>query len=746
MAEQELSVRAVTWNVGELDGDYYETHMLVPLLLGEDRNKVDLVVVGLQEAEMTAGSFLSAGVSYDETPAGLKWTKTLATAFKTHRFVKLASAQLMGVYIAVFARQSIADACGDSVQLGNVGTGFMGAGFNKGGLAVRLELGGASWVLLNCHLAAGQNKASKRNDDWENITTKLTIGGHRAMDSDFIIVMGDMNYRLDCPQMRESDIREALEPIRSGAVQGREGIPQILLSSDQCAFHPCALFESRAWLGMGSRGSRRVRAEGRLTQEKEAGRVFVGFQEEPITFAPTYKYDVETDANGGIVGTDRFDTSEKQRTPSWTDRVLFRPADGISAVSGSYKPYTYLQGSDHRPVTLELRVRVPLPLPEANSRALAAERTALVPLGAPEGGMPSNFFHVAPDGSYEPYSAADNARIAAARGSGASSVRISDVALPNGTLLQFEVRFGAAARSARIRPGSPTGMMQVNLGPKRQSRIVVELPAVYGGTAALTESPPLEWELEQKHPHLPSAEAGGGGSQEGCSWIPLDPEHRLAIQEFYMSGCQLYSSVVRPEEHGGDLEIDLAKMHVRILNLDRYFHIAPDGTKEFYSPADNVLIREAVAFDYPKQALQPITLPNGAVLHFEVRFGDYAISSKVKTPPPTRMIQVNVANENTRAVDKIHDGVELLRIRQRAALPPPPELEPAGGGTEAPPPRPADWDAPPPRDDDDAVLTPRTRSMSAQAAHGHLAPDGATWVDGTMPPALAADPIRSMTW
>ena len=41
------------------------------------------------------------------------------------------------------------------------------------------------------------------------------------------------------------------------------------------------------------------------------------------------------------------------------------------------------------------------------------------------------------------------------------------------------------------------------------------------------------------------------------------------------------------------------------VNLDRYFHIAPDGTKEFYSPADNVLIREAVAFDYPEHIGAP---------------------------------------------------------------------------------------------------------------------------------------------
>jgi len=38
---------------------------------------------------------------------------------------------------------------------------------------------------------------------------------------------------------------------------------------------------------------------------------FVGYQEAPITFRPTYKYDPNSDI---------YDSSEKQRTPSWTGK------------------------------------------------------------------------------------------------------------------------------------------------------------------------------------------------------------------------------------------------------------------------------------------------------------------------------------------------------------------------------------------------------------------------------------------
>jgi hypothetical protein len=63
-----------------------------------------------------------------------------------------------------------------------------------------------------------------------------------------------------------------------------------------------------------------------LLQSMTIHKTFRGFQEvrypsdinlfeAPISFHPTYKYDL---------GTSIFDTSEKQRCPSWTDRILWK--------------------------------------------------------------------------------------------------------------------------------------------------------------------------------------------------------------------------------------------------------------------------------------------------------------------------------------------------------------------------------------------------------------------------------------
>ena len=47
----------------------------------------------------------------------------------------------------------------------------------------------------------------------------------------------------------------------------------------------------------------------KLKQVIDNRHAFVGYDEGPLLFPPTYKYDV---------GTDDYDTSEKMRIPAWT--------------------------------------------------------------------------------------------------------------------------------------------------------------------------------------------------------------------------------------------------------------------------------------------------------------------------------------------------------------------------------------------------------------------------------------------
>ena len=74
---------------------------------------------------------------------------------------------------------------------------------------------------------------------------------------------------------------------------------------------------------------------------RQEGLIFKGFHESTISFPPTYKYDV---------GTNKFDTSSKQRTPSYTDRILYKSQKSTTINTLHYDSVQDVLTSDHRPV------------------------------------------------------------------------------------------------------------------------------------------------------------------------------------------------------------------------------------------------------------------------------------------------------------------------------------------------------------------------------------------------------------
>lgn len=54
-----------------------------------------------------------------------------------------------------------------------------------------------------------------------------------------------------------------------------------------------------------------------LNIEREAGRVFSGFKEGRIFFAPTYKYSHNSDSYAG----ETVKSKKKRRTPAWYDQI-----------------------------------------------------------------------------------------------------------------------------------------------------------------------------------------------------------------------------------------------------------------------------------------------------------------------------------------------------------------------------------------------------------------------------------------
>ncbi|XP_015235267.1 PREDICTED: synaptojanin-1 isoform X9 [Cyprinodon variegatus] len=294
-------------------------------------NPIDIFAIGFEEmVELNAGNIVSASTTNQKL-----WAAELQKSIsRDHKYVLLASEQLVGVCLFVFIRPQHAPFIRD-VAVDTVKTGMGGATGNKGGVAIRLLFHTTSICFVCSHFAAGQSQVKERNDDYNEITRRLSFPMGRLLYShDYVFWCGDFNYRISLPN---EEVKELI----------RQQNWDALTAGDQ------------------------------LLDQKNAGMIFRGFIEGKLDFAPTYKYDLFSED---------YDTSEKCRTPAWTDRILWkrrkwnfnRTAEEMNMVGaastsaeaeenpeqawspGTLKYYgrAELKTSDHRPVVAIIDVDI----------------------------------------------------------------------------------------------------------------------------------------------------------------------------------------------------------------------------------------------------------------------------------------------------------------------------------------------------------------------------------------------------
>jgi hypothetical protein len=86
-----------------------------------------------------------------------------------------------------------------------VKTGAGGIAANKGSTSIRFNYFDTSFMFLNCHLASGQKEHAERFSNLELCYSETVSAFHnsdiekrpRAFDN--LILMGDMNWRVDLP-------------------------------------------------------------------------------------------------------------------------------------------------------------------------------------------------------------------------------------------------------------------------------------------------------------------------------------------------------------------------------------------------------------------------------------------------------------------------------------------------------------------------------------------------------------------
>ncbi|RMZ83625.1 hypothetical protein DV738_g1133, partial [Chaetothyriales sp. CBS 135597] len=303
---------------------------------------IDLYVLGLQEV-VDISSVTEAMKTYTDPSTAQRW-KTALQQVLPDGYEKVAEQQLLGLLILIYASPSLAPSISD-VSCTSVATGLMGYLGNKGAVCVRLLLSGITRVcFINCHLAAGSDKAALDRRIWDAAQVlgrtrfaPVSVDGdeygtdEKIGDEDVAFWLGDLNYRLD--DIPGDDIRrllllharnqyDVLNKTRH-RVDSPKGYVDVDLTSDPAELPDAESEADDEQLDPKSDPASLITtiesllAHDQLRSLQRQRKAFHdGWREGEIGFLPTYKYDV-----GSVA---LFDSGEKKRSPSWCDRILFR--------------------------------------------------------------------------------------------------------------------------------------------------------------------------------------------------------------------------------------------------------------------------------------------------------------------------------------------------------------------------------------------------------------------------------------
>lgn len=320
---------------------------------------IGLYVLGLQEVvdlNMTK-EYMNRTMNADFSPTD-KWQAALEAAMPAG-YQLVATDQMVGLILFIYASSEVLEGI-SNVSTKQVGTGLLGYFGNKGAIASRIVLGETTkLVFINSHLSsgAGQSYLERRYWDVSQILAKtvfdpiISMGrveeiGEKIGDEDFTFWFGDLNFRLD--GLPGDDIRRILTlhtrgeydlsgNNKHGTSVDEPGVVVTKSSETDDSTTTSSLYSREESFDTATSlpdpddfpedpsqdpASLQATIDSLLPHDqlkKSIARKQVfheGWREGAVTFLPTYKYDV-----GSVT---LFDTSEKQRAPSWCDRILYR--------------------------------------------------------------------------------------------------------------------------------------------------------------------------------------------------------------------------------------------------------------------------------------------------------------------------------------------------------------------------------------------------------------------------------------
>ena len=284
---RKIKICCLTWNMHGL----VPTEEQVQKLLNRHLN-YDIFAIGSEECLRS----IFKSLFYSDKS---EWERKLQSYFGED-YVLIASEALCAIHLVIFVRSTLIKNI-SKVKTNYVKTGVKNFVGNKGAVGISFSVFNISIMIINCHLAALQGRSEQRNIDFERCIIQMDTN---YQNYDFIVLMGDLNYRLNNLNIDMNLIQE--EPLK-------------FLSYDQ------------------------------LKNEINLKRInLLGFIEGEIYFRPTFKYWNNT-SNFQYIDTHNID-----QIPGWTDRILYKKksedSESLSIKQEKYDSMHDIEMSDHKPV------------------------------------------------------------------------------------------------------------------------------------------------------------------------------------------------------------------------------------------------------------------------------------------------------------------------------------------------------------------------------------------------------------
>ncbi|KAK7172016.1 hypothetical protein R3I93_004341 [Phoxinus phoxinus] len=291
----------VTWNVGTAEPPE-DVNSLLQL---SSPKKPDLYVIGLQEVKAAPLKFVT-DLAFEDS-----WSQLFMSTLAPLGYIKVSSIRMQGLLLLFFSKLDHVPFIRD-IQVTYTRTGLYGYWGNKGGVSIRLSLYGHMLCFLNCHLTAHMNYASQRVDEFEYILDAQTFDTKNTphiLDHKVVFWFGDLNFRIEDHGMLF--VRNCLTSQRFS----------LLWPKDQ------------------------------LTMMKPKEAILQKFEEGPLDFQPTYKFDLHSDNYDTRVQKTWFGFNGKKRKPAWCDRILWRVKPESSPTEDTQEdnedePKKQLEGED----------------------------------------------------------------------------------------------------------------------------------------------------------------------------------------------------------------------------------------------------------------------------------------------------------------------------------------------------------------------------------------------------------------